>query len=76
MLFCLFVCQSERQWEADLDQLDELLGEGASALMVNNPSNPCGSVYSKQHLLDILSLAEKHRVPVISDEIYADMVNQ
>jgi tyrosine aminotransferase len=42
--------------------------------MVNNPSNPCGSVYSKEHLLEILKIAEKHQLPIISDEIYGEMV--
>ncbi len=58
----------------DLDNLDEQLKGGVAALVVNNPNNPCGSVYSKSHLLDILALAEKHRVPIISDEVYAYMV--
>jgi tyrosine aminotransferase len=40
---------------------------------VNNPSNPCGSVYSKCHLEDILSVAEKNYLPILADEIYADM---
>ncbi len=48
--------------------------KSVSALIINNPSNPCGSVYSKDHLLDIISIAEKHKVPIIADEIYADMV--
>jgi tyrosine aminotransferase len=41
---------------------------------VNNPSNPCGTSYSREHLLAILEVAKKHRLPVISDEVYADMV--
>ena len=70
-----FFFKPERRWEADLEDLDRKLEGGVAALIVNNPSNPCGSVYSKKHLLDILALAEKHRVPIIADEIYADMVN-
>lgn len=45
-----------------------------AALLVNNPSNPCGSVYSKEHLSAILALADKYRVPVIADEIYGNLV--
>jgi tyrosine aminotransferase len=41
--------------------------------LVNNPSNPCGSVYSKEHLIQIIAFAEKHRIPIIADEIYWDM---
>lgn len=42
-------------------------------ILVNNPSNPTGAVYSKEHLLQIIKLAEKYRVPIIADEIYGDM---
>ncbi|KND01992.1 tyrosine aminotransferase [Spizellomyces punctatus DAOM BR117] len=65
--------QPHRSWEIDLNHLETLVDENTAAILVNNPSNPCGSVYSKQHLLDILAVAEKHRLPIISDEIYADM---
>lgn len=44
------------------------------AILVNNPSNPCGSVYSRAHLQDILDLADKYRVPLIADEIYGNLV--
>lgn len=45
-----------------------------AAWLINNPSNPCGSVYSKEHLLGCLILAREFRIPIISDEIYEDMV--
>jgi tyrosine aminotransferase len=37
---------------------------------VNNPSNPCGSVFSKQHMLDIIEVANHYKLPIISDEVY------
>jgi hypothetical protein len=58
------------------DLENQMGGGGVSALVINNPNNPCGSVYSKQHLLDIISVAEKYRVPIIADEVYADMVRK
>ncbi|XP_065913496.1 tyrosine aminotransferase-like isoform X3 [Dysidea avara] len=64
----------DRQWEADVDQMDQLIDTDTVAIVVVNPSNPCGSVYSKQHLLDILAVAEKHSLPIIADEIYNDLV--
>lgn len=45
-------------------------------IVVNNPSNPCGSVYCKRHLYEILSFARKHRLPIVADEIYGDIVFQ
>lgn len=64
----------EHSWEIDLAHLESLIDENTAAILINNPSNPCGSNYSKQHLLDILQVAEKYYLPIISDEIYADMV--
>lgn len=64
----------EENWQADLIQLESLIDDKTSAILVNNPSNPCGSVYSKKHLEDILSIAEKYHVPIIADEIYGKMV--
>lgn len=44
------------------------------AMIVNNPSNPCGSVYTADHLRDILDIASEFRVPIIADEIYEHFV--
>ena len=69
--------QPERNWEVDLEHLESLLDDNkVSAIFINNPSNPCGSVYSRQHLLDLLQVAERHHCPIISDDIYRDMVGK
>lgn len=58
----------------DLKQLESLIDERTSTVVMNNPSNPCGSVFRKQHLLDFLAVCERHHLPVIADEIYCDLV--
>ena len=50
--------------------LEELIDEKTAAIVINNPSNPCGSVFSRSHLLEILRVAERNKVPIIADEIY------
>ncbi|CAH0474639.1 unnamed protein product [Peronospora belbahrii] len=62
----------EKNWEADLEHMQSLVEDNTKAILVNNPSNPCGSVYSKTHLEKILGLAELNKIPVIADEIYGD----
>ncbi|XP_073830566.1 tyrosine aminotransferase [Musca autumnalis] len=64
----------EKQWEVDLQQLESLIDEKTAALIINNPSNPCGSVFSKQHLEDILAICEKYYLPIIADEVYEHFV--
>lgn len=64
----------EKNWEIDLKHLEMLIDENTSAIIVTNPSNPCGSVFSKQHILEILAIAERHYVPIIADEIYEHFV--
>uniref|UniRef100_A0A1B0CWQ2 Tyrosine aminotransferase n=1 Tax=Lutzomyia longipalpis TaxID=7200 RepID=A0A1B0CWQ2_LUTLO len=64
----------ERNWEIDLLHLESLIDENTAALIVINPSNPCGSVFSKSHLQQIIKLAEKYYLPIIADEIYEHMV--
>jgi len=73
-IYYLINFQPDRQWEIDLDHLEQLIDADTVAIVVTNPSNPCGSVYSKQHLLDILAIAERHFLPIIGDEIYGGLV--
>ena len=71
-VYCIL--QPDRRWEIDLEHLEQQIDSNTVAIVVVNPSNPCGSVYSKQHLLDILAVAERHFLPIIGDEIYGGMV--
>ena len=72
-----YQCLAERAWEIDLDHLEERIIKSfrkIKAILVNNPSNPCGSVFSMAHMRDIMALAKKYRLPIISDEVYHGMV--
>uniref|UniRef100_A0A7S0BKR5 Aminotransferase class I/classII large domain-containing protein n=1 Tax=Rhodosorus marinus TaxID=101924 RepID=A0A7S0BKR5_9RHOD len=60
----------DRDWEVDLDALDQLMDSRTAAIVINNPSNPCGSVYSERHLEEIALKCRKRQVPIIADEIY------
>jgi len=64
---------AENDWEADLSAMKELINERTRAILINNPSNPCGSVFTRRHIMDILKVAEEYCLPIIADEIYADM---
>jgi aspartate aminotransferase len=55
-------------------QLQESIGPRTKALLLNSPSNPTGSVYSRKELLDIAQVIVDRDIFVISDEIYEKMV--
>ena len=50
--------QPEKSWEVDLEHMASLIDERTKAIVVVNPSNPCGSNFSREHILDILSGTE------------------
>lgn len=65
-----------QNWQVDLNDLEQLLishQKMVRGVVINNPSNPTGAVFTKQHLVDIITLCERHRVPIIADEIYGDI---
>jgi tyrosine aminotransferase len=57
-------------WDIDLDHMESLIDEKTRGILINSPGNPCGNVFSKEHILDILKIAERHKLPIISDEVY------
>eukprot|EP00928_Gymnodinium_smaydae_P027364 TRINITY_DN21189_c0_g2_i2.p1 TRINITY_DN21189_c0_g2~~TRINITY_DN21189_c0_g2_i2.p1 ORF type:complete len:358 (+),score=45.42 TRINITY_DN21189_c0_g2_i2:124-1197(+) len=60
-------------WQIDISSVRRLADENTCALVVNNPSNPCGSVFSREHLAEVLEAAEDLRLPIIADEVYTGM---
>merc|ERR1719220_2634713 len=64
----------DQDWMVDLGHMESLIDHNTAAIIVNSPSNPCGSVFSPAHLREILDIAERHKVPIIADEIYDNFV--
>lgn len=58
-----------------MENLESLIDDSTAAILVNNPSNPCGSVFSRDHILDIIAVCERNNLPVIADDVYAGMVS-
>jgi aspartate/methionine/tyrosine aminotransferase len=58
----------------DREELRRAFEQKPKALVLCNPSNPCGKVFSREELLFILELAREHDAFVITDEVYEHIV--
>jgi alanine-synthesizing transaminase len=65
-----YSCRPENNFEPDPADIEKLITSRTRAIVVINPNNPTGAVYSRATLEAIAKLAEKHRLVVFSDEIY------
>ena len=61
-------------YDFDRAQLEAAFAQGAKALVLCNPSNPCGKVFTREELLFIAGLAETYDAYVITDEVYEHLV--
>jgi aminotransferase len=64
------VTLSPPDWTFDPEDLARAIGPRTRAIVVNTPSNPCGKVFTRAELELIRTVAEKHDLFVVTDEIY------
>jgi len=69
-----YPCTPEKQFQPDLEALAALITDRTRAIVIINPNNPTGAVYSREVLEAMVALAEEHNLVVFSDEIYDGMV--
>ncbi|MGN1295352.1 MAG: MalY/PatB family protein [Bacilli bacterium] len=64
------------RYEINFDDLEEKMKNTQSTLMILcNPSNPTGTIFSKEELSRIAMLAYKYNIKIISDEIHCELVD-
>ena len=69
-----YACPRETGFKPDIEDMERLISPRTRAIVVINPNNPSGAVYDRETLEAIASLAERHALVVLSDEIYDQMV--
>ena len=62
--------QADGHWALDLDKLQAALSPKTKVLLLNNPHNPSGKVFSADELDALLALAHAHNFLILSDEVY------
>jgi alanine-synthesizing transaminase len=63
-------CDEANGWQPDLDDMAAKITQRTRGIVVINPNNPTGAVYSKATLEAIIELARKHSLIIFADEIY------
>lgn len=61
-------------FEPDLESLRKNINKYTKAILVINPNNPTGAVYSRKTLQGIVDIAGEYKLPIISDDVYDQMV--
>jgi alanine-synthesizing transaminase len=61
-------------WEPDIEDIKRKVNDKTRALLLINPSNPTGAVYSKRTLEQLLEIAREHNLVILADEIYDKLV--
>ncbi|BEV40426.1 aminotransferase [Bacillus stercoris] len=64
---------ADKGFKATAADFEAAVTEKTKAILICSPSNPTGSVYSKEELNAIAEFAKKHDVIVLADEIYAEL---
>ena len=70
----IFVPLRAPDFRYDPEELRAAFAQNPKAIIVCNPSNPCGKVFTREELLEIGGLAEQHDAFVITDEVYEHIV--
>ncbi|WP_349259977.1 pyridoxal phosphate-dependent aminotransferase [Jatrophihabitans sp.] len=65
-----YLCDESAGWQPDLDDIRSKVTPRTKAIVVINPNNPTGAVYSEDTLRAIADLAREHGLVVMADEIY------
>jgi len=65
-----YVCDEGADWYPDIDDIKSKISANTRAIVVINPNNPTGAVYSREVLLELVELARQHNLIIYADEIY------
>ena len=69
-----YKCVEEEHWQPDVEDIRKKVNNKTKGIVLINPNNPTGALYSKKIVKEIIDIAGENNIPIISDEIYDDMV--
>ncbi|HEM7144881.1 TPA: pyridoxal phosphate-dependent aminotransferase [Providencia stuartii] len=65
-----YMCDEQQGWMPDIDDIRKKVTPRTRGIVIINPNNPTGAVYSKELLLEIVELVRQHNLIIFADEIY------
>ncbi|MDC9580638.1 pyridoxal phosphate-dependent aminotransferase [Xenorhabdus sp. PR6a] len=65
-----YLCDEQQGWFPDVDDIRRKITPRTRGIVIINPNNPTGAVYSKDLLLEIVEIARQHNLIIFADEIY------
>jgi alanine-synthesizing transaminase len=65
-----YICDEANQWAPDLADMASKITDNTRGIVIINPNNPTGALYSNEVLLGVIELARKHGLVIFADEIY------
>lgn len=69
-----YICDEQSEWFPDIEDMKRKITDKTKAIVVINPNNPTGALYSKEVLQQIVELAREHELILFADEIYDRLV--
>jgi alanine-synthesizing transaminase len=65
-----YLCDESKGWMPDLDDMRAKITPRTKAIVVINPNNPTGALYSDELLMGIVAIAREHGLVIFADEVY------
>lgn len=65
-----YLCDEENDWQPNLEDIKNKVTSNTKAIVLINPNNPTGAVYSRETLEGLANIAREHELVIFSDEIY------
>jgi alanine-synthesizing transaminase len=69
-----YLCDESKEWAPDLADLRKKITPSTKAIVVINPNNPTGAIYSKEVLVELTQIARENGLILFADEIYDKML--
>ncbi|EAR56414.1 aspartate aminotransferase [Photobacterium sp. SKA34] len=65
-----YTCDEQSDWYPDLDDIKKKITPNTRGIVLINPNNPTGAVYSRDFLIEVVEVARQHDLIIFADEIY------